>query len=84
MSSITRRQATLPYRIVGEDDTGQVVLTYFNVKGDYLSKLYPTNQTVVVSGLLERYRALWVMNHPDYAVPAERAGEIPKLSRFIR
>ena len=69
---------SLPYRIVGVDDTDQIVLTYFNVKGDYLSNLYPTNSKVTVSGLLERYRALWIMNHPDYVVPAERADEIPK------
>ena len=69
----------LPYRIVGVDDTDQIVLTYFNVKGDYLAAHYPTNQKVTVSGLLERYRALWVMNHPDYVVPAEKAAEIPKF-----
>lgn len=73
------QKSSLPYRIVGVDDTGQIVLTYFNVKGDYLSNLYPTNQTVVVSGLLERYRALWVMNHPDYVVPVDRVSEIPKF-----
>jgi ATP-dependent DNA helicase RecG len=69
----------LPYRIVGKDDTGQIVLTYFNVHGDYLSKVYPVDRKVTVSGLLERYRASWVMNHPDYAVFAERADEIPKF-----
>jgi ATP-dependent DNA helicase RecG len=69
----------LPYRIVGTDGTDQVVITYFNVKGDYLAKLYPTNRKVVVSGLLERYKANWAMNHPDYAVPVERAGEIPRF-----
>ena len=75
---------SLPYRIVGVDDTDQIVLTYFNVKGDYLSSLYPTNQKVVVSGLLERYRASWVMNHPDYVVTPDRAGvRFRNSSRFI-
>jgi ATP-dependent DNA helicase RecG len=68
----------LPYRIIGADETDQVTLVYFNVKGDYLSNLYPINEKRVVSGFLERYRASWVINHPDYAVPAERAAEIPK------
>jgi ATP-dependent DNA helicase RecG len=67
----------LPYRIVGADDTDQVTITYFNAKGDYLAKLYPTNQKIVVSGLLERFRGGWSMSHPDYAVPVDRAGEIP-------
>jgi len=71
----------LPHRIVGvaEDGDTQVVITYFNVKGDYLTRLYPTNQKIVVSGFLERYRANWNMNHPDYAVPVTRIGEIPKF-----
>ena len=72
---------SLPYRIVGVDDTDQIVLTYFNVKGDYLSNLYPTNSKVIVSGLLERYRALWVMNHPDYVVTTDHANEIPKFEQ---
>jgi ATP-dependent DNA helicase RecG len=72
-------KSSLPYRITAADDTDQIVLTYFNVKGDYLSNLYPLNQKVVVSGVLERYRASWVMNHPDYALPIERAQELPKF-----
>ena len=53
------KKPKLPYRIVGVDDTDQVVINYFNVKGDYLANLYPTNRKVVVSGLLERYKANW-------------------------
>ncbi len=71
------RRPSLPYRIIGIDDTDQIALTYFNVKNDYLSKMYPPDGIVVVSGFLQRYRALWVMNHPDYAVPLPRASEIP-------
>jgi ATP-dependent DNA helicase RecG len=69
----------LPYKIVGYDDTGQVEIIYFNAKGDYLGNLYPTDRPVVISGMLERFRGGWSMSHPDYALPPERAGEIPKL-----
>lgn len=68
-----------PYRVIGEDGTDQIALTYFKVKGDYLCSLYPIGRVVVVSGLLERYRVSWVMNHPDYAVPVERKAEIPPV-----
>jgi ATP-dependent DNA helicase RecG len=71
----TRR---LPYRIVGADDTGQVVINYFNAKGDYLEKLYPLKRKVVVSGRLERFRGGWSLSHPDYVLPLERADEIPR------
>jgi ATP-dependent DNA helicase RecG len=71
------RKRGLPYRIVGYDDTAQIYINYFNVKGDYLGNLYPTDKPVVVSGFLERYHGGWSMNHPDYVLPEDRAGEIP-------
>ncbi len=67
----------LPYRIIAEDETDQIALTFFNVHGDYLAKTYPIGATMAVSGLIERYRQGWVMNHPDHAVPVSRANEIP-------
>jgi len=71
-------QRHLPYRIIGEDGSDRLMLTYFNVKGDYLTNLYPLHQKVTVSGLLERYRQSWVMNHPDYVVPEGRQADIPR------
>lgn len=68
-----------PYRIAATDGTDDITLTYFSAKGDYLGKLYPTDRPVVVSGLLERFGRGWTMSHPDYAVPPERANEIPAL-----
>ncbi len=66
-----------PYRILATDGTDDLTITYFNAKGDYLTKLYPTDRPVVVSGLLERFGRGWNMSHPDYALPPERANEIP-------
>ncbi len=74
------RRRGLPYRIVGYDDTDQLYINYFNVRDDgYLGKLYPAGEKVAISGFLERYQGGWSMNHPDYAVPAERIAEIPPL-----
>jgi len=73
------RKRGLPYRIIGDDGTAQITITYFNVKGDYLGKLYPTARPVIVSGLLQRFRGGWSMSHPDYVVPESRAEEIPKI-----
>ena len=73
------RKGRLPYRIIGVDGDTQVTINYFNVKGDYLSNLYPTNRKVVVSGMLERYHGGWSMTHPDYALPMERKDEIPRF-----
>ncbi len=68
-----------PYRIVATDGTDDVTITYFNAKGDYLTKLYPTDKPVAVSGLLERFGRGWSLSHPDYVLPAERIAEIPKF-----
>jgi ATP-dependent DNA helicase RecG len=73
------RKPKLPYRIVCFDGTDQIVINYFNAKGDYLTNLYPANKQVVISGLLERYLANWSMSHPDYVLPVERVGEIPRF-----
>jgi len=69
----------LPYRIIGADETDQITINYFNAKGDYLSTLYPVGAKVAVSGLIDRFRGGWHMNHPDYAVPAARRSEIPRF-----
>ncbi|MDR3450411.1 MAG: ATP-dependent DNA helicase RecG, partial [Alphaproteobacteria bacterium] len=69
----------LPYRIIGTSGGAEIALTYFNAKSDYLEKIYPVGGKVIVSGLIERYRDRWVMNHPDYAVPPERRDEIPRF-----
>jgi ATP-dependent DNA helicase RecG len=73
------RKRSLPYRIIGDDGSAQITITYFNAKGDYLSNLYPTDRPVVVSGLLQRFRGGWSISHPDYVVPLDRIGEIPEI-----
>lgn len=73
------RKPRLPYRIIATQGADQISIVYFNAKGDYLTKLYPVGAQVVISGVIERYRDGWVMNHPDYALPPERAGEIPRF-----
>ena len=74
------KKPRLPYRILADDGSGeQIVITYFNAKGDYLTKLYPAGKKVTISGEIERYHGNWNMSHPDYVLPPERANEIPKF-----
>lgn len=68
-----------PYKILCTDETAHITLTFFNVKGDYLSKLYPINEHISVSGILEKYQHEWTMPHPDYCLPVARKAEIPRL-----
>lgn len=58
-----------PYRVLGFNPTGQLVLTFFNVKGDYLTRQLQIGKTYVVSGHVERYGSDISMPHPDIIVP---------------
>lgn len=60
-----------PYRVRCRDDSGFLTLIYFHARGDYLQKLLPVGQTVVVSGKIEVYNGERQMPHPDHVVPLE-------------
>ena len=61
----TKRQ---PYRILCQDRSGEMELVYFHAKGDYLSRLLPVGETLLVSGKVERFGARLQMAHPDHVV----------------
>src|SRR5919197_5001831 len=44
-----------PHLIYASDETGQIVLTYFNARLDYLEKLYPVGEVRHVSGTAAFY-----------------------------
>jgi len=79
MEHIPNERVGKPYRIVATDGSDDITLTYFTAKGDYLTKLFPVDRPVVVSGNLERFGRGWTMSHPDYVVPVSRIAEIPKF-----
>ncbi len=72
-------RAGKPYHIEATDGSAPLQITYFNTKGDYLSRLYPVGQMRFVSGLLERFQGSWIMNHPDFVVAPDQKNEIPSL-----
>ena len=65
-----------PYRVICADPTGRLTLTYFNVKGDYLSRLLPIGAERVVSGRVEFYNRAPQITHPDLVL---RADELDRL-----
>ena len=48
-----RGKSNLPYRVFLQDDTGELALTFFHVKGNWLEKALPEDETVLVSGKVE-------------------------------
>lgn len=58
-----RRQ---PYRIFVHDDTGELELTFFHAKQDYLVRMLPPGEERLISGKLETYYDRLQMTHPDH------------------
>src|SRR2546421_467515 len=44
-----------PYQIYASDDTGEIILTYFNARRDFLEKLLPVGERRIVSGIAAFY-----------------------------
>jgi len=66
-----------PYRIYTHDDTGDLTLTYFNARRDYLEKLLPLDELRYVSGTAEFYDGMLQMVHPDRVVDEAGFATLP-------
>ncbi|MGA2055388.1 MAG: ATP-dependent DNA helicase RecG [Bradyrhizobium sp.] len=59
------RNARAPYLVYAIDDTGDVVLTYFRAKADYIEKLLPVGSKRYVSGTVQMFDGVPQIVHPD-------------------
>src|SRR5215469_9258322 len=71
------RRARAPYMIYASDDTGDIVLTYFNAHKDYLDKLLPVGALRYVSGTAAMYDGMLQMVHPDRVVSEADLAKLP-------
>jgi len=71
------RRPRAPYLIYASDDTGDIVLTYFNARRDYLEKLFPVGEQRYISGTAEFYDGMLQMVHPDRVVSEEELDKLP-------
>src|SRR5579859_6471512 len=62
------RNSRAPYLVYASDDTGDVVLTYFSAKADYVEKLLPVGSKRYVSGTLQMFDGVPQIVHPDRVV----------------
>ena len=70
-------RSRVPYLVYASDDTGDVVLTYFRAKADYVEKLLPVGEKRYVSGTAQMYDGTLQMTHPDRVVSE---ADLAKLS----
>ncbi len=66
-----------PYQVYASDETGDLVLTYFNANKDYLQRLLPVGQRRYVSGTIALYDHMLQMVHPDRVVAEADLAKLP-------
>src|ERR1700720_2747966 len=71
------QRARAPYLIYASDDTGDIVLTYFKARKDYLDKLLPVGEWRYVSGTAAIYNGMLQMVHPDRVVSEADLAKLP-------
>jgi ATP-dependent DNA helicase RecG len=66
-----------PYLIYASDDTGDIVLTYFNARKDYIEKTLPKDALRYISGTTALYDGILQMVHPDRVVDEAGLASLP-------
>ena len=68
---VPQGRANVPHLVYASDETGDVVLTYFRAKSDYIEKLLPVGEKRYVSGTAQMYDGTLQIVHPDRVVDEE-------------
>ncbi len=69
----------VPYQVYASDETGDLVLTFFFARRDYLEKLLPVGELRYVSGTTGTYDGMLQMVHPDRVVDEAGLAKLPLL-----
>jgi ATP-dependent DNA helicase RecG len=64
---------------VVHDDTGEMALTFFHSKRQWLEKILPEGETVLVSGKVEWFNGRPSMVHPDHIALEADADSFPLI-----
>jgi len=67
----------VPYQVYASDETGDLILTFFNARRDYLEKLLPVGALRYVSGTTGTYDGMLQMVHPDRVVDEAGLAQLP-------
>ena len=78
------RLRNLPNKIICADETGKIDIVYFNSREGYLRKIFPINETVIISGRINFYNGKYQITNPDYVTTIDKQEyvikNIPKYS----
>lgn len=73
------RNSRAPYRVIAEDDSGDVELIFFHAERSYLERMLPVGEMRIISGRVERYSEKLQMPHPDYILTEAQRERLPGL-----
>jgi ATP-dependent DNA helicase RecG len=73
------RRSSAPYRVICEDETGEIELIFFHVERAYVERQLPTGEMRLISGRVERYGEKLQMPHPDYILPEDQRDRLPAI-----
>jgi ATP-dependent DNA helicase RecG len=68
-----------PYKVLVEDDTGDVELVFFLANFEWIKKRLPVGETRWVSGKLEMWDGRLQMVHPDRVMDAGELAQMPAV-----
>lgn len=68
-----------PYRVVTSDGIETLDLVFFHARGDYLQRILPVGQEVLISGKLELFNNKLQITHPDYICAPEEKDTVLKV-----
>ncbi len=72
-------RARAPYRVLVEDETGDVTLVFFKAQRGWMEKLLPVGETRFVSGTIELWDGRRQMVHPDRILDARGFAALPDV-----
>ena len=68
-----------PWRVICENETGQIDLIFFHARDDYVSRMLPAGERRIVSGRVELRKGRPQMAHPDHIVRPDAPEEMPQI-----
>ena len=66
-----------PYQVYTSDETGDLILTFFNARKEYLQKLLPVGERRYASGIIRLYDGMRQMVHPDRIIAEADVAKLP-------
>ena len=68
-----------PWRVICENETGQIDLIFFHARDDYVSRMLPAGERRIISGRVELRQGRPQMAHPDHIVRPDAPEEMPQI-----